>query len=142
MGSSATRRDSPSSSAEHHVDFGFTKAVGEHNWKLWRSMMPRALEAASTYFGHPATESPVTSALRSVARHVGIGLGSVVAATLALGWCYLLRAPTAHWYGPQLNDALPLDRLGRALDGVARGLRRFAGDRGAPRRSPRPFPAL
>jgi lysyl-tRNA synthetase class 2 len=35
----------------------------------------------------------------------------IVVTTVATGWLYLLRAPVAHWPGPAVADALPLDEL-------------------------------
>jgi len=37
-----------------HLHVGFAVGVGQHNWKLWRSMMPKSLTVASTYFAQHA----------------------------------------------------------------------------------------
>jgi lysyl-tRNA synthetase class 2 len=46
-----------------------------------------------------------------VLRVAGIILAIMLVTTMATGWLYWLRASVAHWPGPQVADALPLDEL-------------------------------
>ena len=45
--------------------------------------------------------------IRAIAMAVAIALVT----SLATGWLYLLRGGVAHWPGPRVADALPLDEL-------------------------------
>jgi lysyl-tRNA synthetase, class II len=49
--------------------------------------------------------------ITATARAVGLALAIVLITTLATGWLYWMRAAVAHWPGPMVRDALPLDEL-------------------------------
>jgi lysyl-tRNA synthetase class 2 len=51
------------------------------------------------------------AAVREVGRVAAMIVTTIVVSTFSFGWIYLLRAPTAHWPGPRVVDALPLDEL-------------------------------
>jgi len=51
--------------------------------------------------------TPITAA----ARALGVALAIVLITTLATGWLYWMRAAVAHWPGPMVHSALPLDEL-------------------------------
>ncbi len=44
-------------------------------------------------------------------RSVAVVVAVTLITTLAVGWLYWVRAGVAHWPGPQVTDALPLDEL-------------------------------
>jgi lysyl-tRNA synthetase, class II len=46
-----------------------------------------------------------------VARALVLGLAIALVTSMATGWLYWLRSGVAHWPGPQVADALPLDEL-------------------------------
>jgi len=50
-------------------------------------------------------------------RIAGISAAILLVTSMAIGWLYLLRAGMAHWPGPMVADALPLDEL-PGTDGV------------------------
>jgi lysyl-tRNA synthetase class 2 len=57
----------------------------------------------------------IRNAALAISRLVGFAAAAVLLSSMSIGWLYLLEAPTAHWPGPRLADALPLDELsGRA----------------------------
>ena len=47
----------------------------------------------------------------AVARATAVALAVVLVTSMATGWLYWLRAGAAHWPGPRVADALPLDEL-------------------------------
>ena len=49
--------------------------------------------------------------LAAVGRVAAVTLAVMVVTAAATGWLYWLRAGVAHWPGPQVRDALPLDEL-------------------------------
>ncbi|HLN05073.1 MAG TPA: phosphatidylglycerol lysyltransferase domain-containing protein, partial [Acidimicrobiales bacterium] len=49
--------------------------------------------------------------LAATGRVAALVFGILLAVTVATGWLYWLRGPTAGWPGPLVNDALPLDEL-------------------------------
>jgi len=49
--------------------------------------------------------------LAAVGRVAAVTLAVMVVTAAATGWLYWLRAGVAHWPGPQVQDALPLDEL-------------------------------
>jgi Phosphatidylglycerol lysyltransferase, C-terminal len=49
--------------------------------------------------------------LAAAARAAALGLAIVLVTSIATGWLYWVRAGVAHWLGPQVRDALPLDEL-------------------------------
>ena len=51
------------------------------------------------------------SLLANVARTATLALAIVLAISVATGWLYWVRAGVAHWPGPVVHDALPLDEL-------------------------------
>jgi len=51
------------------------------------------------------------SLLASVARTATLALAIILATSVATGWLYWVRAGVAHWPGPVVHDALPLDEL-------------------------------
>ena len=50
-------------------------------------------------------------ALAGIARATALALAIVLATSIATGWLYWVRAGVAHWPGPVVHDALPLDEL-------------------------------
>ena len=56
-------------------------------------------------------EQPRRGPLTLAYRIAGISLAILLVTTMATGWLYLLRAGVAHWPGPRVADALPLDEL-------------------------------
>ena len=50
-------------------------------------------------------------ALGTAGRAAAVTLAVLIVPALATGWLYWLRARMAHWPGPQVQDALPLDEL-------------------------------
>ncbi len=55
--------------------------------------------------------SRVRSALAATGRAAAVTLAVLLVPAIATGWLYWLRARVAHWPGPQVRDALPLDEL-------------------------------
>lgn len=62
-------------------------------------------------------EQPRHGPLTLVYRIASVSLAIVLVTTMATGWLYLLRGGMAHWPGPRVADALPLDEL-PGTDGV------------------------
>jgi lysyl-tRNA synthetase, class II len=55
--------------------------------------------------------SRIPGPVAAVARVVALALAIVLMACAVTGWLYWIRAGVAHWPGPVLRDALPLDEL-------------------------------
>src|ERR1039458_543247 len=55
--------------------------------------------------------------MNSFYRIAGISAAILLVTSMAIGWLYLLRAGMAHWPGPMVANALPLDEL-PGTDGV------------------------
>ena len=49
--------------------------------------------------------------LAGVARTAALAVAIILATSIATGWLYWVRAGVAHWPGPVVHDALPLDEL-------------------------------
>jgi lysylphosphatidylglycerol synthetase-like protein (DUF2156 family) len=49
--------------------------------------------------------------LTAAARAAALALAIILATSIATGWLYWVRAGVAHWPGPIVHDALPLDEL-------------------------------
>ena len=49
--------------------------------------------------------------LVAAARAAVLALAIILVTSVATGWLYFLRASVAHWPGPEVHDALPLDEL-------------------------------
>jgi len=54
-----------------------------------------------------ARQGPLAAAARAAA----LALAIILATSIATGWLYWVRAGVAHWPGPAVRDALPLDEL-------------------------------
>ena len=56
-------------------------------------------------------DSRLRGPLAAAGRAAAVALAVMVVTAAATGWLYWLRAGVAHWPGPQVHDALPLDEL-------------------------------
>ena len=88
---------------------GSSSVPGTHNWAaVARADVP----GAHHRIGAP---EPWLGSLRWSAifagRVIAVVAAVMLATSLATGWLYWLRAGVAHWPGPRVADALPLDEL-------------------------------